>query len=200
MASLSDSVLISDYVYHTDGVLPDNYLALEIPFNFKDGFFAEAYRNTQTGEIVIANRGTEITDLGDLKADIQLALFKTTQQEEYAKQFVDAVAQYASNPKNGITFNNVHIVGHSLGGYLTQKVLVYIKEQQSSPENNNYQLYQNTKTSGMILNSPGALTVTVKHHHKNGELFFNQVTISPIFDQVTKKIKHFLWVHQIVTH
>jgi len=45
-----------------------------------------------------------------------------------------------------------------------------------------------------------ALTVTVKHHHKNGELFFDQVTISPIFDQVTKKIKHFLWVHQIVTH
>jgi hypothetical protein len=43
------------------------------PVANSDGYFAEAWRNSTTGEIVIANRGTDPTDLGNLWSDAQLA-------------------------------------------------------------------------------------------------------------------------------
>lgn len=43
------------------------------------------------------------------------------------------------------------------------------------------------------------VTVTVRNYTKTGELIYNEVTISPIFDKKTDKIKYFLGVQKNVT-
>jgi PAS domain S-box-containing protein len=43
------------------------------------------------------------------------------------------------------------------------------------------------------------VTVTLRNYTKEGELIFNEVTISPIFDKKTEKLKYFLGVQKNVT-
>lgn len=43
------------------------------------------------------------------------------------------------------------------------------------------------------------VTVTVRNYTKTGELIYNEVTISPIFDKKTEKLKYFLGVQKNVT-
>lgn len=43
------------------------------------------------------------------------------------------------------------------------------------------------------------VTVTVRNYTKEGELIYNEVSISPIFDRKTEKIKYFLGVQKNVT-
>lgn len=43
------------------------------------------------------------------------------------------------------------------------------------------------------------VTVIVRNYTKSGELIYNEVTISPIFDKKTKKLKYFLGVQKNVT-
>jgi len=43
------------------------------------------------------------------------------------------------------------------------------------------------------------ITVTLRNYTKNGELIFNELTISPIFDKKTEKLKYFLGVQKNVT-
>lgn len=49
-----------------------------------------------------------------------------------------------------------------------------------------------------IQNQTSAIAI-LKNYKKNGELIVHQVALSPIFDQTTKKIKYFLWMHQDIT-
>jgi PAS domain S-box-containing protein len=43
------------------------------------------------------------------------------------------------------------------------------------------------------------ITATLRNYSKSGELIFNELTISPIFDKKTEKIKYFLGVQKNVT-
>ncbi len=43
------------------------------------------------------------------------------------------------------------------------------------------------------------ITVTIRNYTKDGELIFNELTISPIFDKKTEKLKYFLGVQKNVT-
>lgn len=43
-------------------------------------------------------------------------------------------------------------------------------------------------------------TVILRNYSKSGKLYYNEVTISPIFDKNTKKIKYFLGVQKNVTN
>ncbi|MFZ2891069.1 PAS domain-containing protein [Sulfuricurvum sp.] len=43
------------------------------------------------------------------------------------------------------------------------------------------------------------ITVTLRNYTKEGELIFNELTISPIFDKKTEKLKYFLGVQKNVT-
>ena len=44
------------------------------------------------------------------------------------------------------------------------------------------------------------ITVTLRNYTKDGELMFNELTISPIFDKKTEKLKYFLGVQKDVTN
>jgi dienelactone hydrolase len=84
----------------------------------QSGFYGAAYQNVDTGEIVIAYRGTEpniqaIRD--DLSADIDIGA-----GEEHP-QFVDALAfAQQVNREFGGQNQAISVTGHSLGGGLAQ--------------------------------------------------------------------------------
>lgn len=85
----------------------------QLIFSSSSGMQAAVYKNTQ-GKIVIAYRGTQLTDSGDLFADFNIMLGSIPQaQLTDAENFYKAVvAQYGSN--------NIVITGHSLGGAIAQ--------------------------------------------------------------------------------
>jgi hypothetical protein len=75
------------------------------------GFFAALYR--KGGENIVAYRGTEMTDLGDLSADAEMVIRVPQEQSSAALRFMDA----CMNNTNG----HINIVtGHSLGGALAK--------------------------------------------------------------------------------
>jgi Ca2+-binding RTX toxin-like protein len=90
----------------------------------RDGYFGSAYVKLENGvakELVIAHRGTEPTDTGDLKSDIDLSLGKTPAQTNHANAYVAAIKNIFSSqyPDQQLQFNDLTThVGHSLGGYL----------------------------------------------------------------------------------
>ena len=101
----------------------ENFFAYK---NDESGFVGNLFENTQTGELVVAYRGTERPGLGenvsdfnafmkDVGTDISLMTCDFDMQFEYAWEFYKAVKkQY---PKRKIV-----IVGQSLGGALAQIV------------------------------------------------------------------------------
>ena len=80
------------------------------------GYYAAAYLNAQTNEIVIVNRGTN--DLADLVTDMQMALDVAPDQFVRAEDFYSQVRDVAVDREATLS-----ITGHSLGGSLTQLLI-----------------------------------------------------------------------------
>ncbi|MCZ2498390.1 hypothetical protein GN316_16640 [Xylophilus sp. Kf1] len=91
--------------------------------NPRTGFQATAYQRTDTGEVVIAYRGTEFDrePLRDGGVDAGMALAGVNAQGGDAKAFTQRVLSHAKADaqENGKPFN-VTVTGHSLGGTLAQ--------------------------------------------------------------------------------
>lgn len=94
--------------------IPRGYTLVDQSFNTESGFAAFAYRHVETGEIVIAIRGTELTDVGDLRADADIATGKLPQQYNDALAFYKDIAR--DNPNITIS-----LTGHPLGGASADK-------------------------------------------------------------------------------
>lgn len=76
------------------------------------GFLAKSYRNTETGELIVAFAGTDPKSLNDLKADVSLALgVNTNPQFKQADEVFNTV-------KRDYPGQRVIATGHSLGGAL----------------------------------------------------------------------------------
>ena len=95
-----------------------------------DGYFGVAYvkvvGNVAT-DVVVAHRGTEPTDTGDLVADIQLSLQLANHQKDDALDFLanvqtayEALAEQGYDVDNPFSDITTH-VGHSLGGWLATR-------------------------------------------------------------------------------
>lgn len=92
-----------------------------------DGFYAEAFKNSQTGEIVISIRGTVPAPLSNtnLLQDAELATLSNfapilNAVSKDAAQFAIEVAKVS--PSATIT-----LTGHSLGGYAAQVATIYLQ-------------------------------------------------------------------------
>lgn len=111
MATHEEMAAFSGYVYQDDTVpsLPDGWVKVDIPGGSKPetGFFAEAYRNQETGEVVVSFRGTD--DLKDFTPDGAIML------QTAANQYGNAYAFYQSVAGN-FPSSNISLTGHSLGG------------------------------------------------------------------------------------
>lgn len=75
------------------------------------GFFAATFYKQSTKEYVVAFRGTEPTDTGDLTADLDIA------RKTLPRQYHEAIA-FASDSISKLKVRNFSITGHSLGGAL----------------------------------------------------------------------------------
>ncbi len=150
MATLHESALLSEHVYHSKDTpkLPEEWKSLGGPEKFfkpgqlkkafDEGFYAEVYQNTMTREIAIVYRGTD--GWSDLDDDGKLAIYKPTDQESPARDFLDAVLE-----KYGSEASNIHITGHSLGDHLAAKIIKYLSDK----------LYYEGSITGIGFNGPG---------------------------------------------
>ena len=75
------------------------------------GFFAATFYKQSTKEYVVAFRGTEPTDTGDLTADLDIA------RKTLPRQYHEAIA-FASDSISKLKVRDFAITGHSLGGAL----------------------------------------------------------------------------------
>ena len=126
MATVEDLAKLSYAVYAEGGYdqshpLPSSSTSWVVineanPTERQSGFYAAAYRNVVTKEIIIAVRGTGILDWLDWKDNALAFLNKQLAQFDTAKEFVNRVIQEAANSQ--ISTANVAFTGHSLGGAL----------------------------------------------------------------------------------
>lgn len=119
----SDKALwrLSDFAYDGnlqkgDKVLEDQWEVIEVEGGEK-GFRARAFKNRETGEIVIAYAGTN--DLQDAIEDIKLYTGAGMKQTKEAKEFYEYVKSKYGGEDIAISFT-----GHSLGGGLAEYMAV----------------------------------------------------------------------------
>lgn len=140
MATLEDYAALSARVYwdvrrgDNPNPEPNDWDSIKYnSFPIDSGFTGEAYRNTQTGEIVIVFKGTDFTldtnpeqAKADLLADGSLALGFGSAQLIDAVKFYEQVYEQArlENPNVEITFT-----GHSLGAGLASIMSVWFDRQ-----------------------------------------------------------------------
>ncbi len=103
---------------YSDGKI--KWQIIDVKNDSKTGFYGAAFKKPKTNEIVIAFRGTESSSKLDIKADKDLARGILPKQVSSARSLVKRVV--TNNPKNPI-----FITGHSLGGWLTQKIVLDTK-------------------------------------------------------------------------
>ena len=79
------------------------------------GFYAAAFRKEDTGEVVVAIRGSEPTDPGDLRADMAIGFrARVPAQFNEGLQFARDIAGAEAVP--------ITVTGHSLGGAISQYI------------------------------------------------------------------------------
>lgn len=155
MATILELAAFSDYVYG-DGNAPIDWgqwtqlsptLTPAMTAQFaNDGYLGEAFINDSTGEIVIANRGTDITNFShatnllNLWSDVQLTFHVATQVQKDAADFAKQVAK--DNP--GVAIIET---GHSLGGSEAQAATVALADYGK--------LIPGFSVSAVTFNSPG---------------------------------------------
>jgi hypothetical protein len=83
----------------------------------ESGYYAIAVRNLRTGDVVIANRGTEFDGRADVEADIQLFKGQVPRQLMMSREFLVQIWQKVSRGGVG---PKIFVTGHSLGGAAAQ--------------------------------------------------------------------------------
>ena len=114
----------TDAHYETRLALPDGWKLLTTASNSSktNSYFGVAYWHPNDQQVVIAHRGTELTNLGALWTDLVGVLFKRhVPQMGSASTFAHKVVEVLGEVKQekGVSFQ-LFFTGHSLGGWLAQ--------------------------------------------------------------------------------
>lgn len=98
-----------------------NYRVLEYYSDEKTDYQGTIYQRVDTGEIIVAHRGTETTK-GDIAADYEMATKFTNPQIPHALRLTEIALQRAEEyaKRENVPIPEVSITGHSLGGALAQ--------------------------------------------------------------------------------
>jgi len=120
MANFQDYQDLSQTVYQQNisnvfHVNNHTWEAVQVKNDPSNGYTGAVYINRDTKEIVLVNRGTEVTDSHDLYSDVQMALALISSQLESSRSLVEFAQNYAQ--ENGYTLS---ITGYSLGGSLSE--------------------------------------------------------------------------------
>lgn len=107
-----------------DNPIPEGWEKLDVKlpsFAKLVGFSGGVYKNTKTGNIVLAFAGTETSSIGefipDAVTDVHITTGLVTQQQQIAIGYAEEVIQ-----KYG---SDIVVTGHSLGGNLAQTVAIH---------------------------------------------------------------------------
>jgi len=91
------------------------------PENVQSGYYGAVIFDTQTNTNYLVNRGTEVTSLDDLRADVDILLGDIpADQFNAAETFLTNYNLNISNDPNFVPITTT--IGHSLGGYLSQNI------------------------------------------------------------------------------
>jgi len=114
----------TDAQYETRLALPDGWKLLTTASNGSkaNGYFGAAYWHPEHQQVVIAHRGTKLSNLGALWTDIVGVIFKhhvpqMGSASTFARKVVEVLRKF--NQGKGTNFQ-VFFTGHSLGGWLGQ--------------------------------------------------------------------------------
>ena len=129
----------TDAQYETRLALPDSWKLLTTACNSRknNGYFGAAYWHPENQQVVIAHRGTKLTNLGALWTDtFGVFLKKLVPQMGSASTFAHKVVVVLRevNQEKGPIFQ-VFFTGHSLGGWLAQITTLstkYLKIQENN--------------------------------------------------------------------
>ena len=114
----------TDAQYDTRLDLPDSWKLLTRGFNDSktNGYFGAAYWHPERQQVVIAHRGTKLTNLGALWADVVGVVFQNhVAQISSASTFAHKVVEVLQNVDRikGVSFQ-LFFTDHCLGGWLAQ--------------------------------------------------------------------------------
>jgi len=114
----------TDAQYETRLALPDGWKLLTTASNSSkaNGYFGAAYWHPEHQQVVIAHRGTKLTNSGAVLTDVVGVMFKDhVSQMGSASNFAHKVVEVLRevNTINGVCFQTF-FTGHSLGGWLAQ--------------------------------------------------------------------------------
>jgi PAS domain S-box-containing protein len=125
--------------------------------------------------------------------------------KEHNSNLEEHLKDILNQAKNGITITNPLEIGNPII-YANQAFCDMFEYTYTEVVGKSHKLLENDEREQKeitfikeAIKNQISLTTIVKNYRQNGEFFLNQMTISPIFDQFTKKIKHFLWIHQDIT-
>ena len=114
----------SDAQYETRLALPDGWKLLTTASNGikANGYFGAVYWHPELQQVVIAHRGTKLTNLGAQWTDIVGVMFKhhvpqMCSASTFAHKVVEVLQEV--NKIKGVSFQ-LFFTGHSLGGWLAQ--------------------------------------------------------------------------------
>lgn len=116
MVTLAEFGKFAQYVYNDDGASYGNWQRQKWHADKASGFFGAIFQDRAKGDVVVACRGTELTDVGDLGADVNIAKRKMPMSQVVAAIELWSLVATMSGVKR--TF----VTGHSLGGALAQIV------------------------------------------------------------------------------
>jgi len=151
----------TDAQYETRLALPDGWELLTTASNVSktNGYFGAAYWQLEHQQVVIAHRGTDPTNVGDLWTNLNGVMRNQfVRQMESASTFANAVVEVLQtvSRKKGVSFQ-LFFTGHSLGGWLAQ-ITTFTTEYLKTENNiflksNNDQDYFHPHT--IVFDSPG---------------------------------------------
>lgn len=123
MVTLEQLSQFANAVYLSGGTIPSGWTVLRTAFNQTDGFWAEAWVNSTTHEVVIAYRGTVPSVFQTLWQDAYIATGVEAPGAKDAANFASLVAATVAQTLPGYS---LAITGHSLGGYEAQAALAAV--------------------------------------------------------------------------
>jgi len=152
----------TDADYEKRLILPEGWKLLTTASNTKmnNGYFGAAYWHPEYQQVVIAHRGTKLSSLGALWADIKGVLFKHyVKQMDSATTFAYKVVEALQkiNREKGVHFQ-VFFTGHSLGGWLAQITTYateYLKRGEDKHFLKNDKAPQSYHPHTVVFDSPG---------------------------------------------
>jgi hypothetical protein len=104
------------YITNAQGQRTTGHEVVAVHNDNDTGYSGVLFRNVQTQGVVLANRGTELSDWDDIRADIQLIRDQVSSQFNSMSQFMNEQIANGNITKE----QDVTMTGHSLGGALTQ--------------------------------------------------------------------------------